>query len=446
MNSHVDITRRLIENDFKRWYPLKRHQVQEKLVTDNVRFKVVPAGRRSGKTERLKRYVAREMMYGLPGYYFLCAPTYTQVKRIFWEDMKKLCIASLPHINVLESELSISMPGGQTLLLIGLDKPARFEGIPWVGGGVDEIAEVKEDAWKLNIKPALDTVHPDRPNHRAWCWLIGVPDGLNHYFDLAEYARTSGDPDWKVYKWKSSDILPVDVIESAKRTMSLKQFKQEYEASFETASSRVYEEYGDSNETDRIIKTHEQLLWMHDFNYSPMSSAIAVRDKDALYICDEIILESSTARESALEFVERYSNHDNKNVIIYGDPAGRAGEKHGHVSDYTEIEEILRHHKWKLERRVKAKAPAIKNRQNSVRARIKNAYGDRFLFVNTGKCRYTHKGMQTTQLKEGSTFLEMDSKYQHITTAVGYCIDYEWPIKIERDIKVKPSPTVHRWN
>lgn len=27
---------------------------------------------------------------------------------------------------------------------------------------------------------------------------------------------------------------------------------------------------------------------------------------------------------------------------IYGDPAGKAGEKHGHASDYTDIEGVLK--------------------------------------------------------------------------------------------------------
>lgn len=27
----------------------------------------------------------------------------------------------------------------------------------------------------------------------TWCWLIGMPDGLNHYYDLTEYAK-AGKP------------------------------------------------------------------------------------------------------------------------------------------------------------------------------------------------------------------------------------------------------------
>lgn len=435
------------QKDVERWYPLVEHPVQIALVTDKVRFKVVPAGRRSGKTERAKRFVVREAMRE-PGPYFVAAPTRDQVKRIYWQDLKRLCLTSaFGDRSVSESDLQIRLPNGSTINLVGLDQPQRIEGQPWIGGIVDEIADVREGAWQENISPALDTFNPQRPDYRPWCWLIGVPDGLNHYFEMAEYARTSNDPDWKLYTWKSADILPPAVIEAAKRRMSARQYRQEYEASFETAFGRVYENYGSHNHTTEVIKAHEQLMWHHDFNFTPMSSAIGVRRGNDFYILDEIILTSATSRQSALEFVEKFKNHTNRKVIVYGDPAGRAGEKHGHASDYTEMEQVLRANNWQVERKVKAAAPAIKDRQNAVRAKICNASGDVSLFVNIEKCKYVHKGFTTVQIKKGSSFLEEVSDYQHVTTAVGYCVDYEWPIKMDRKpVDATPLPSVNHFN
>lgn len=434
------------QKDLARWYPLIDHPVQRALVEDQVRFKVVPAGRRSGKTERAKRFVVREAMRE-PGPYFIAAPTRDQVKRIYWQDLKRLCFTSvLGDRAVSESELQIRLPNGSTISLIGLDQPQRMEGVLWIGGVIDEIADIKEGAWQENISPALDTYNPERPDYRPWCWLIGVPDGLNHYFEMAEYARVAHDKDWKLYTWKSADILPPDVIEAAKRRMSPRQYRQEYEASFETASGRVYEDYSDANYTAEVIKPHEQLMWHHDFNFTPMSSGIGVRRGQDFLILDEIILTSATSRQSALEFVEKYKNHKNRSVIVYGDPAGRAGEKHGHASDYTEMEQVLRASNWQVERKVKLAAPAIKDRQNAVRAKICNAKGQVSLFVNPKLAPYAHKGLATVQIKKGSTFLEEDSDYQHITTAIGYCVDYEWPITSKKDVKVEPIATAHHFN
>lgn len=419
-----------LQRQYDRWYGLKDISEQVRLITEQVRFKVVPAGRRSGKTERAKRYLAKQAMKHPGEMYFAAAPTQDQARKIWWDDLCALTLsASHPKAPRVSPQPVIFLPNGTEIHVIGLDKPMRIEGIPWTGGVIDEIADIKPEAWEANILPALNTVTPERPDYRAWCWLIGVPDGLNHYYELYEYARTSGDPEWAAYHWKSAEILPQDVTDSAKRVMSRKQYLQEFEASFETATGRIYEDYSQANHTDAAIEPHEQLLWMHDQNFTPLSSAIGVRRGNDLYLLDEIVLESAISRQSAIEFVERFKDHQNKHVLVYGDPAGRAGEKHGHASDYTEIEDVLREHGWKFTRKVKKKAPAIKDRQNAVRARICTADGERHLFVNPTTAPWCHKGLATVQLQKGSTFQEdQTNQYQHITTAIGYMVEATWPM------------------
>lgn len=438
-----------IERQMARWYALKDHPVQLALldaVNQGVRFPIVPAGRRSGKTERAKRFLAKQAMLNPGEKYFAAAPTYNQAKKIWWDDLKKFCLTASFARKPSESELKIYMPNDTEIHIIGLDQPQRIEGINWTGGIIDEIADVKSESVQANIMPALNTVDPTRPDYRAWCWFIGVPDGLNHYYDMAEYARTSGDPEWGYFHWTSEEILPPDVIESAKRTMSKKQYDQEYRASFETASGRIYEDYdgrvGGHNWTDAVVGENEVLYWMHDQNYTPLSSAIAVVRKGVPYLVDEIVLESAVSAQSAEEFVERYKDHKNKFVYLYGDPAGRAGEKHGHKSDYIDIEDILRREKWKFERRVRPSHPSIKDRQNAVRAKIRNAAGETSLFVNPKTAPWTHKGLATVQLQEGSTFQEdQKNQYQHITTAVGYFVDVHWPAG--RSLAVSGKTTGH---
>lgn len=419
-----------LQRQLDRWYGLKDIPEQVRLITEQYRFKVVPAGRRSGKTERAKRFLAKQAMKNPGETYFAAAPTQDQAKKIWFDDLCALTLSSThPARPKVSPQPVIFLPNGTEIHVIGLDKPQRIEGIAWTGGVIDEIADIKGEAWEANILPALNTVTPDRPDYRAWCWLIGVPDGLNHYYELYQYALNSGDPDWAGYHWKSAEILPADVIESAKRVMSRKQYLQEFEASFETATGRIYEDYGRANHTDERIQPHEQLCWMHDQNFTPLSSAIGVKRGDDLYLLDEIVLESAISRQSALEFVERYKDHKNKHVLIYGDPAGRAGEKHGHASDYTGIESVLRENGWKFTRKVQKKAPAIKDRQNAVRARICTADNVRHLFVNPTTAKWSDKGLATVQLQKGSTFQEdQKNQYQHITTAIGYMVDVEWPI------------------
>lgn len=419
-----------LRRERERWYNLIPHPVQIDLiraVPAGVRFPVVPAGRRSGKTERFKRFLVKQAA-AVPGMYFAGAPTYQQAKKIFWQDLKLFSFSSTHTKAPSESELQIYLPNGSEIHVIGLDKPERIEGIPWKGGGIDEFANVKGDAWKMNILPALNTVDPRDPDYRAWCWLLGVPEGLNHYYDIAKYAEAGNDPDYALFHWKSAEILPDDVIAAAMRTMSAKEFRQEFEASFETTTGRIYEDYGSANHTSATIQPHEQLHWSHDQNFTPLSSCVSVIRDDALYLLDEIVLTSAISKQSALEFVEKFKNHQNKTCMLYGDPAGRAGEKHGHASDYDQIEQVLRANNWKVERHVASAHPAIKDRQNAVRAKILAADGHTSLFVNPTTAPWCDKGLATVQVKEGSTFQEDQSnKYQHITTAIGYLVARLWP-------------------
>ena len=421
----------LLDRQLARWYELKDHPVQLELINavpNGIRFPLVPAGRRSGKTERFKRFLVKQAN-AYAGIYFAAAPTHDQAKKIFWDDLKAFTLSCMHSRRPSESDRIIYLPNGSEIHVIGLDKPQRIEGIPWTGGGIDEFADIKPDAWEANILPALNTVNPTMPDYRAWCWLLGVPDGLNHYYDLCMQAESGQDPNFKVFHWKSAEILPPDVMAAMKRAMSAKQFKQEFEASFETASGRIYEDYGKENYTSARIEPHEQLMWMHDQNYTPLSSAIGVRRGEDLYLLDEIILTSAVSKQSAQEFVEKYKRHENKHVLIFGDPAGQAGEKHGHASDYTDIEGVLRANGWTYTRRVKPAHPAIKDRQNAVRTKIRTADGHRSLFVNPATAPWCDKGLATVQLQEGSTFQEdQKNKYQHITTAIGYCVDAVWPV------------------
>src|SRR3990170_3692177 len=165
--------------------------------------------------------------------YFAAAPTREQAKRIFWKDLKAL-IPKRWIKRVSESELSITTKFGSELFIVGLDKPERIEGVAWDGAVMDEYANMRANAWQENVRPALS-------DRQGWCWFVGVPEGLNHYKDLADYAKKALDPDWGFYSWPSSDILPKDEVEAARRILDEKTFRQEYEASFEGSSGRVFD-------------------------------------------------------------------------------------------------------------------------------------------------------------------------------------------------------------
>ena len=166
-----------------RWTPLKEHPVQVAAYRSTKRFNIIPAGRRSGKTEIIgkrkqilrfmlchdRRYPQFHSHYEDPKY-FIGAPTRDQVKRIYWNDVKSLVPVAFLAKPPNESNLILTGKNGAELHLLGLDKPERIEGSPWDHGVVDEIGNVKKNAWQANIRPALS-------DRKGGCDFIGVPEG-----------------------------------------------------------------------------------------------------------------------------------------------------------------------------------------------------------------------------------------------------------------------------
>lgn len=382
------------------------------------------SGRRSGKSERFKRKVVTEAMR-YPGMYFAAAPVRDQAKRLFWRDLKDMVPPLLMSKRPSESDLIIYLKNKSEIYVIGLDRPERIEGLPWKGGGVDEIANCKPDIWDEHLRPLFST----KGMENTWCWLFGVPEGVNHFYDLAEIAKSDEHPDWAFYNWPSSDIIDPAEIEDAKRTMDPRLFRQEYLGTFEDVKGRVYADYSNENHTDMMLKAGKDIIWAHDFNFTPLSSAVLQVDGDKIYMVDEIVLESAVAQNTATEFVERFKDYKSSMVYIYGDAQGHHGEKHGHQSDYMQIEKILKTNGFRVQVKAAHNYRPIKESQSTLRAKILNAAGERTFFVNAVKCKYGDKGLKLTRLKAGSSFQEAESKYQHITTALRYFTDIEYPIK-----------------
>lgn len=192
----------------------------------------------------------------------------------------------------------------------------------------------------------------------------------------------------------------------------------------------VYSDYDENNHCGNVMDPGiGHLIWSHDFNFTPLSSVIMQRDGDRVYAVDEIVLSSAVAEQAAIEFCERYKDHKKLLVKLYGDASGHVGQKHGHASDYVNIERVLRQNGFRVQSLVPRSNPSIKDGQNSLRARICDALDQRNFFVNPKACPMLDKGLRALRLKEGSTFQEEDAEYQHITTAVRYYTAVEFPIK-----------------
>lgn len=421
--------------DLERYYKLpKLSEEHLRYWNSKARFRIVRAGRRSYKTEIAKRIIIQAAL-SVPGEYFIAAPTIPQVRLIYWDDIKKMSFPSIQKAEPKESMLIRPFDNGSTIHLMGMEKPKRFEGPYWTGGILDEFAYFKEDAWSESIRPALDTQVPGHA--KPWCVILSKPNGLNHFHDLFHYAASGQDPAWDAFHWTSEIVLDEEAIAAAKKELSPRQYRQEYLAEFVTSTGRIYEDYCEKNYTTEFIQAHEEIHYFCDFNFTPMSHGLAVIRNDNVFVLDEIILEGAKGYMNVMEFCEKYKNHKNKKINLYGDASGQAGQKHGLDSEYSLMIKEFRKNGWEVLKKVKKANPAIKDRQNAVNSLVCNALGERRLFVNPALAKWMDKGMLTTVFKKGSTFQEeqSDNVYQHITTGLGYFIDYVMPAKGKFDFE-----------
>lgn len=152
------------------------------------------------------------------------APYFSQAKDIAWSYLKHYT-ASIPGIQVNESELRVDMPGGRRIRLYGSDNYQRLSGIYLDGVVLDEYGDMDPRAWKEVIRARLS-------DRSGWALFIGTPKGVNHFADIWEAAQS--DPEWFHLSLRASEtgILPEQELASARQSMTEEDYQAQYECSF----------------------------------------------------------------------------------------------------------------------------------------------------------------------------------------------------------------------
>lgn len=421
-----------------RWYKLTPHEGQRALWECKSRFIVLPCGRRSGKSEIAKRKLVLSALNPDSGYpdpnYFAAAPTRDQAKRIYWKDLKLLIPRQL-IVKSSESELLLQLYNGASIYVVGMDKPERIEGISWNGGILDEYANMKQKAWEENVRPALS-------DRAGWCWLIGVPEGHNHYYDTYCYAlNPENQPEWAAFTWKSAEILPPEEIASAKATLDELTFQQEYEASFVTFKGRCY--YPFMRETHscplrNLYNPRAPLAFCFDFNVAPGVAAVCQETTlpnglDGTAVIGEVYIPNNSNTPAVCKkLIQDWHSHEGP-IICYGDATGGSrGSAKVAGSDWDLIRNEFRNSVLasRINYDIPKANPPERARVNAVNSRLKSETGNIRLMVDTNFAAHVVKDLEGVVLLEGGSG-EIDKKatpkLTHISDALGYYIHRRFP-------------------
>jgi len=416
-----------------RWTELAYHPEQARLFCSAARFRVVAAGRRSGKTELAKRFMVMKALQGggrPDARFFAAAPTRDQAKRIFWDDLKRLVPPGLTA-RVREQALTLDLVNGARLAVLGMDRPERVEGAPWDGGVLDEFADMKERAFSAHVRPALS-------DRRGWCWLIGVPEGRNHFWRLFCQAREDASGEWAAFHWKSADILPEAEIAAARRDLDPRTFEQEYEAGFLHFEGRAYYCFDpDRHCAPLSYDPAAPLVLCFDFNVSP-GVAVACQEGDlpcgstGTRVVGEVhIPRDSNTRAVCRELARLFAAQCGP-VACYGDASGgaRASAKVC-GSDWDLVrEELTQAFGRRLSLRVPKANPAERARLNAVNTRLLSGAGEVRLMLDPTRAPNLARDLEGVRLDpDGSGRVDKaaDPALTHLSDALGYYLVREFP-------------------
>ena len=271
------------------------------------RFRTVSAGRRFGKTFLAMSEIAK--IARLPNKrIFYVAPSYRMGKQIIWEDLKHELSVRRWIKKINESDLTITLKNGSRISIRSADNPDSMRGVSLDFIVLDEAAFMPKSVWTEVLRPTLS-------DREGGALFISTPRGYNWFADMWHDAVNKDN--WESFKYttiEGGNVTEAEV-EDARADLDLKTFKQEYEASFETAGNRIYYPFDIKASVKSFIgDVPSKIMLFNDMNVDPMAGCIVVQTADGLHVIDELKLVNSNTDELAQEVINRYGSRSRYSI------------------------------------------------------------------------------------------------------------------------------------
>lgn len=408
-------------------------EAQQTIALCDKRFRLACTGRRFGKT-----FLAYEEMFRLATSkeaterggvrIWYVANTSDNARRIMWASFltNEKYVPSAYIAKKHEQRMVLTFKNGSTISVLTGEEPDSLRGSSIDFLVMDECAFVREAAW-TTVYPALTDKYC-----MGKALLISSPDGYNWFWKMYSEYIDGNDPEWAVFHYTTLDggNVSEEEIERAKRTLSAKEFRKEYLASFESMADRIYEDYDkDKNNLEEIDPTWGEgdIHVGMDFNVRPMTAAISVIETDKegderICFFDEIVTTGFSNTQQMCDKIK--GRYPNATVYVYPDPTGNKHQPSAPigVTDMT----ILRDNGFIV---CAPYAPyASKDKWNTVNTAMCSADGKRKVFISKEKCPHLADSLNGFVFKENGE-PDKSQGFDHITDAMAYEICYKLPIR-----------------
>jgi hypothetical protein len=404
------------------------HAKQLAVARSRKRFKVVVAGRRWGKTQ-LAKVMLMLFARGRKRLIWYVAPSYRMAKQIMWPELIEAIPKKWLKKDPNETTMTLVLKNGTRIELKGADNPDSLRGVGVHYLVMDEVQDIDPEAWRKVLRPTLASTG-------GHALFIGTPKAYNFLYELymlgqrgEVYEDSKGRlrrNDWESWQFPTitSPFIPRSEIEAAMRDMDDKSFKQEFLASFETMSGRVYHAFERKVHVKPCPFNPKLPIWVgQDFNLDPMSSVILQPQPNGEVWCvGEISLPSSNTAEVARELERRFWKWQDK-VTIFPDSNG--GTKQ-HARGETDLD-IFREKGFEKIRHRK-KNPPVADRVNCVNRLFRAADGTVRLYVDPS-CERLIESVEQTIYKAESRDIDKDMNIEHMADALGYPIELLFPMR-----------------
>lgn len=347
------------------------------------------------------------------------SPSYRMCKQIMWREL----VSALPKewiYRINETFLSITLINGTLIELKGADNPDSLRGVGINFLVMDEVQDIDPEAWTKVLRPTLAST-------RGKGLFIGTPKSYNFLYDLymlGQVPENIAAKRWHSWQFPTitSPFIPDDEIEAARLDMDERSFKQEFLASFEVMSGRVYHAFERNTHVRPCGFDPTLPIWIgQDFNLSPMSSVVMQPQKNGdVWVVDEIVLTGSHTLEVCREIERRYWRY-NDQITIYPDPNGNSKQHARGESDLDIFRE-----KGFARQKYHKRTPWVHDRVNAVNKMLRSADGICRLFVDP-KCKSLITSLEQTIFKEGTREIDKAGDIEHSSDALGYAIEFEFP-------------------
>lgn len=213
----------VLQIDYRPWANRERGVGQAYVHVSEAKFRVVMAGRQSGKTMVGIAEICWDAMAHGGHIDWWIAPNY-KVKPRAWRGLLDFLPAKIIQ-KKNETESYVTLINGSQIWVKSADAPDSLvsEGLDFAV--CDEAGQWKDSAWFQGVSPMFAA----RPDARAV--LIGTPRGKN-WFHRLWLKGQSGEPDYASFHWKSEDspYVSKDFLDEQFRNIPRETYLQEYEA------------------------------------------------------------------------------------------------------------------------------------------------------------------------------------------------------------------------